>query len=131
MEVGSRRQPGEHRRVGRPRAGPGCDDGVASRWNDGPFMGLTRPTRPPMGRPRGVRFHPGALRDDVVIPLYDRPGTARGRTGGAGAEWSDVAAVLGRETQTPANATEPCEREAYPRCSTASPGHAAYGGSVW
>jgi len=32
----------------------------------------------PRERPRGVRFHPGALRNDVVIPLYDLPGLLGG-----------------------------------------------------
>jgi len=37
-----------------------------------------RPTRPPIGRPSGVRFHPGALRRDVMSPLYDLPGLLGG-----------------------------------------------------
>src|SRR2546425_11362545 len=54
--------------------GAGCDDGVASRrrWT------RTDPTTRPRERPRGVRFHPGALRNDVVIPLYDLPGLLGG-----------------------------------------------------
>ncbi|TLZ72339.1 MAG: DUF1028 domain-containing protein, partial [Methanobacteriota archaeon] len=39
--------------------------------------GRTPITRP-RERPRGVRFHPGALRNDVVIPLYDLPGLLGG-----------------------------------------------------
>src|SRR6266487_5426569 len=47
-------------------------------------------TRLPTRRPRGVRFHPGALRCDVVSPLYDlltRPGGAREERMRSGVTW--------------------------------------------
>jgi len=46
------------------------------------------PTRP-RERPRAVRFQPGALRDDVVSPLYDPP------RGGAGARDEPSGVELG------------------------------------
>src|SRR6266545_5046150 len=62
-----------------------------------PIRGPIGSTRPPLGRPRGVRFHPGALRRDVMIPLYDPPGFLGGareerkRSGVTlGSWWSDI-----------------------------------------
>jgi hypothetical protein len=64
--------------------------------------GSTRPRE----RPRGVRFHPGALRDDAMSPLYDLLAQATRRTGGADAEWSPLRAVA-ELAVSPANGTEP------------------------
>src|SRR5437879_11883082 len=67
--------------------------------------GRTPITRP-RERPRGVRFHPGALRDDVVIPLYDLPGFL----GGAREERMRSGVPSGRAAwpaASPADGTEP------------------------
>src|SRR2546422_565044 len=45
--------------------------GVRRTSHLGGANGLSRASTRPRERPRGVRFHPGALRDDVMSPLYD------------------------------------------------------------
>ena len=82
------------------------DAHCAEHGRDG--AGRTVPPREgdrPRERARGVRFHPGALRGDAVIPLYDLLGR-----GGARQERTRSRVPLGGhlgDRSIPANGTEP------------------------
>jgi hypothetical protein len=61
----------EHGRARGATMGSHLGGATATRW------GLDE-TGLPTGRPRGVRFHPGALRGDAMSPHYDFPGILGG-----------------------------------------------------